>query len=221
MKKVIVILSVLLMLGGLGCAALSQLITPAEVDRAALKYAIDAGVAEPNDYNAWYPNLDEATRLKDDVDSAHIVNQEGLQHLIEKDVTRHGIHQKVTTRNRISGIQREELLFGETGILSLGLSMIGAGGFAGVLGLMRKRPGDVTPQELEQTVVSATGKTAEELSAKQKQFVQVVSGIQKFMDTYKDTSDNKEAVMLKEMKILCNATQDIDTRQAVAVAKTS
>ena len=214
MKTLIVTLSIALMVVGMGCAALSSLVTPAEVDQNALRYAIDAGVANPNDYNAWYPNLDEATRLKRDVDSAHVLNQQELQHLIEKDITQHGIHQRVTTTNHQVAVQREEQLFGETGLLSLGLSMAGMGAFAGLLGLMRKRPGDITAPEMEQALATVKGETAAELSIKEKQFVQLVKGVQAFMDIKTPYSDAN-----KELKICCNAAQDTDTRAAVAVIK--
>jgi len=213
MKTLILLLSTLLIAAGVGCAVLSHQVTPAEVDQAALDYAIDAGVAEPNDYNAWYPNLDEATRLKRDVDSAHVLNQEELQHLMEKDVTQHGIHQKVTTTNKIVAQQREEALFSETGLLSLGLSMMGAGGAAGLLGLMRKRPGDITAPEMEQALATATSKTTEELSVKEKQFVQLVKGVQAFMEH--DADDNYK----NALKDRLDKAQDKDTQAAVAVVK--
>jgi len=215
MKQIMIVLSLILIIAGLGCTALSTLVTPAEVDRDALRYAVDAGIADFNDYDAWYPNLDEAERLVQDVDAANLLNQQDLQHRMDKDNTLHGIHRGVTVGNRQAGRQREETLFGETGILSLGLSMIGAGGFAGVLGLMRKRPGDITPQEMEHTLATATGKTTADLSIKEKQFVQLVKGVQGFLDI------NKETMAGKEMKNCMNVAQDTDTRIAVAAVKKS
>lgn len=215
-RIVLIVISLLMMITGMGCVALSHLITPAEVDKAALRYAVDAGVADYNDYDAWYPNLDEATRLKDDVDNAHIVNQEKLRHLMEKDVTQHGIHQAVTTSNYQRGMQREEALFGEKGLLSMGLTMLGVGGFTGLLGLMRKRPGDLSKEEVETALTTATGKTKEELSAKEKQFVQLVKGVAEFMKS-QESNGNKDAVLA--LKSIMDKYQDSQTKVAVAAAK--
>ena len=214
MKTLIVLLSLVLIATGLGCVALSGLITPADVDQRALQYAINAGVADHNDYNAWYPNLDEATRLKEDVDSANVVKQQKLRHLMEKDTTEHGIHRKVTTYNLTTAKQREEILFGEAGLLPLGLSMLGAGGFAGLLGLMRKRPGDVTAPEMEQALATVKGKATDELSTKEKQFVQLVKGVQAFMDI-----PGMGAGEIASLKTTMNEAQDKDTQAAVTVIK--
>jgi len=212
MKIVIAILSVVLIVIGMGCAALSQCVTPAEVDKDALRYAVDAGVTELSDYNAWYPNLAEAERLVRDVDAANLLNQQELQHLMEKDNAQYSIHRGVTINNRQVGQQREEMLFGETGLLSLGLSMAGFGSLTGLLGLMRKRPGDITKPEMEQALATATGKTAEELSLKQKQMIQLVKGVQAFMNI----TDEPEVQALKNAM---NSAQDKDTQAAVAVIK--
>ena len=216
MKTLIAILSIMLIVIGMGCATLSSLITPAEVDRDALRYAIDSGVAELDDYNAWYSNLAEAERLVRDVDAANLLNQQGLQHLMDKDNTLHGIHRGVTVNNRQAGRQREETLFGETGLLSMGLSMLGAGGFAGLLGLSRKRPGDITKPEMEQALATATGKTTGELSLKEKQMIQLVKGVQAFMDN--GGGDGIDGGV-KALKTAMNIAQDKDTQAAVAVIK--
>jgi len=213
LRTVVILISLLMVTAGLGCAALSALVTPGDVDRGSLQYAIDAGVADQNDYNAWYPNLDEATRLKRDVDTAHVVNQEKLRHLIEKDITQHGIHQKVTTSNFVAGQHREEALFGEKGLFSMGLSLAGFGGLTGMLGLMRKRPGDITKPEMEQALATATGKTSAKLLSREKQLIQVVRGVQAFINSGQAGSD--VALLKSEM----NAAQDKDTQAAVAVIK--
>lgn len=215
MKTLIAILSIMLIVIGMGCATLSSLITPAEVDRDALRYAIDSGVAELDDYNAWYSNLAEAERLVRDVDAANLLNQQGLQHLMDKDNTLHGIHRGVTVNNRQVGRQREETLFGETGLLSIGLSMMGAGGFAGLLGLSRKRPGDITKPEMEQALATATGKTTAELSLKEKQMIQLVKGIQAYMNSLTNASGGS----MTQLKAALNSAQDKDTQAAVAVIK--
>lgn len=216
MKKVVVIISVLLMLGGLGCAALSEFLTPAEIDGGAVKYVVDAGVADTNDYTG-YPNLLKANRLVKDIDAAHVLNKQELEQAIQRDDTAHSILYGRAYTNQQTSIQREGMLFGETGLLSLGMSMLGAGGFAGFLGLMRRRPGDISKEEYESAMASAGGKTREELTVKQKQFAQLVWGVQEFMDTWETA--NPEVV--EGMKIVMDKNQDVDTQIAVATVKKS
>lgn len=215
MKKLIVVFSLILIVAGLGCTALSHYVTPAEIDGGAVEYAVSAGVADSNDY-AGYPNLAKARKLPKDVDNAHLLIQQDLQQKMQKDDLEHAIHQKVSTSNYTTGLQREEMLFGEKGLLSLGLSMAGFGTLTGFIGLMRKRPGDVTQTDMEQAVAQATGKTTEELSAKQKQFVQVVSGVKEFMKLLGDQGSE-----VLEMKRIFNESQDKATQIAVAEAKKS
>jgi hypothetical protein len=130
---------------------------------------------------------------------------------MEKDVTQHGIHQKVVASNKAAGIRREEQLFGETGLLSLGLSMMGAGGAAGLLGLSRKRPQDVTAAEMESAIATVKGESVEELSAKEKQFAQLVKGIGEFMATNPAGGEVLKPIMDK--------CQDAETKVAVATVK--
>ena len=214
----VIVLSLMLMGAGVGCVAASKCITLAKVDKSAVEYVVEAGVAEPNDFIGW-PNLLKVEKLEKSVDSAHKINRLELEQAIEAEDLEYSIHKDVVKEDKIAGLDREEAMFGEKGLLSLGLSLAGFGSLTGVVGLMRKRPGDVTSQELEQAVVQATGKTNGALSEKEKQLVDVVKGIQKFMNTYKDTSDNKEAVMLKELKIALDAKQDTNTQVAVAKIK--
>jgi len=215
-RIVLIVISLLMMITGMGCVALSHLITPAEVDKAALRYAVDAGVADYNDYDAWYPNMAEAARLDEDVDAAHSTVQLTLRQKIEKDELDYSIHKKVTSANLIVARQREEALFGEKGLLSMGLTMLGVGGFTGLLGLMRKRPGDLTREEVETALTTATGKTKEELSAKEKQFVQLVKGVAEFMKS-QESNGNKDAVIA--LKSIMDKYQDSQTKVAVAAAK--
>ena len=218
-RTVVVILSLLMMVAGVGCVALSRRATPASVDVKAKAYAVKSGIADVNDFDAWYPNVEQAGRLKLAVDAAHKVNQLELQQQIEQDNLQYSIHKNVVIKNYKTGLEREEQLFGEKGLLSLGLSLAGFGTLTGFVGLARKRPGDVTPQELGLAVEQATGKINGDLSEKEKQLIEVVKGVQKFIDTYRDTTDNKEAVMIKTLKELASKAQDTNTQVAVATIK--
>jgi len=208
MKTITIIFSIILMTAGLGCVALSSYVTPADVDNKAVQYVVDAGIAELNDYKAWYPNLALAERLVDNLDSANLLNQQVLQQEMDKDNTVYSIFRGTAVSNRTKGREREEALFSETGILPLGLSMLGAGGFAGLLGLMRKRPQDWTLEEVDSAMVEVKG----EVTEKDRQLMQLVKGIQNFLDT----TDNPDA-----LKVELDKTQDANTRVAVSVIKTS
>ena len=214
MKTTMMILGAIATVLGLGCAALSSYITPADIDSGAVGYAISAGIAEPNDY-AGYHNLLKAERLKYDVDTAHQFIQFDYVQRIEKDKLVYTQHKGVVSSNLAMAQQREEMLFGETGLLSLGLSMAGFGTLTGIIGLMRKRPGDITPEEVKTVVAEAVAIPEDELTEKQLQFIQLVAGVQKFIDTYK----NPEAVV--ELKNIMDKTQDTSTQVAVAEAKAS
>lgn len=219
MKKLLVLVSLVCIMLGMGCVAASQLLTYANIDQDAVDYAVVAGVADVNDYNSWWPNIVMVERLEKDVDAGHNVIQLHLEQLIQKDNLTYSIHKDVVANDKAVSLQREKLLFGDTGLLSMGLSMMGFGSLTGLLGLMRKRPGDITAPEMENALASATGKTSAELSAKEKQFVQLVKGIQVFMDEYKGTTVEDEMNMLDDLKIALDKKQDVDTQAAVAVVK--
>ncbi len=213
LRTTIIILSLMMVIAGISCTIVSHQATPAEVDRNALRYAVDAGVTDFNDYDAWYPNLAEAIRLIEDVDAAYSVKQLKIQQVAEKNDLDYSIHTKTTRNNFRIAQQREEALFGGKGLLSMGLGLLGMGSLTGMLGLMRKRPGDISKPEMEQALASATGKTSAELSIQQKQFVQLVRGVQAFMNSGTPTQ------YISQLKIDMNQAQDKDTQAAVAVIK--
>jgi len=186
MKKVVIALvSLILIAAGIGCStSLSYLITPADKDQDAVNYAVEAGVAEPNEYKGYF-NLDKAIKLMKDVSIAYTIRKQKLVQALEREETTHSILSETTKANRDVALEREEALFGPTGILSVGLTLAGISG-AGVLGLMRKRPGDVTPQEMQNVLAEATGRKQEELTVKEKQFTQLVKGVQTFVNKQKN-----------------------------------
>lgn len=212
MRKVIIIVCLLLALIGFGCAALSEYITPATIDQKAVEYVVINDCGYSSEYDG-YPSVFKAERLKKAVDVAHASVQLRLQQLSQSDDFDYGVHKSIVTSNVIVGRQREELLFGQTGLLSMLLPAVGLSAFTGLLGLMRKRPGDFTPQDVEQAIATVQGKTTEELTIKDRQFAQVVQGVQKFLDTWPATE------VSKELKSIMDKMQDTDTQIAVATAK--
>ena len=209
-RGLVVFLAFVVMAMGVGCAALSLYVTPADIDQQALDYASKAGVADPNDYGGWWGNLYQAERLDREVDQAYEVNVLELQQLADRNELDYGILKNSVTANLTQARAREEALFGEKGLLSLGLSMAGFGGLTGFVGLMRKRPGDVTQADMEGAVTQYRG----EVTDKDRQLIEVVRGVQAYLSIHKDDESGKE------LKV-CLSKQSADTRRAVAVAKTA
>jgi len=195
-----------------GCT-LSHYFTPAEIDKKAVTYVVAAGAADVNDFNGWH-NLIMAAKLKQLVDIASMLTQQKLDQMKDVDTLHHAIHQKVTTNNYRESVRTEEILFGETGIISLVMGMAGLGTLTGVLGLSRKRPQDVTPLEMERALAQATSKTVEELTLKEKQLIQVIKGVQNFKIENVGKND-----ILEGLRKALMAAQDVDTKEAVAVVK--
>ena len=212
MKKThvfLILLSLAAITGGMGCVALSEIVTPAAIDQRAVGYAAAAGVADANDF-AGYGNLAKATRLTGAVADAHQVNQMALAQRIEADTLAYSQLIDATVNNRTAAMQRENQLFGEKGLLSMGLSLAGFGTLTGVVGLMRKRPGDITPEEMKQAIAGEGAK----LTEKEKQFAELVKGVQGYLD-HPIVADSSGAVLKGE---LAKATSDA-TKKAVAVLK--
>lgn len=211
MKKIVavVILAVMAMTG-LGCVALSALVTPGTIDQKAVGYAVAAGVADANDYTG-YRNLAMARRLEADVSAAYEVNTLHLQQLQEKNELDYSILNEVVTRNVKTAELREDLLFSETGLLSTGLAALGVGGLGGFLGLMRKRPGDVSRAEMDTALADA----GVEMGQKEQQLAETVLGVQAFLNTW---TGGKEAG--DRLKSCLSQAQSTETKKAVAILKT-
>jgi len=214
MGKTIVVMVCLVVIGaGLGCAAFSDVVTPATLDQRAKEYAVESGAASVGDFDG-YPNLAKAKMLSGRVDSAHQSIQLDLQQKLQTDTLVYGTIKDAVTSNVTMAQQREETLFGEKGLLSMGLGLAGFGTLTGFLGLMRKRPGDVTSAELEQAVDQATSESSAEVQAKAKAFTEVVQSVSAIMKEMKDAP-----IMLDKIKVVMNGIQDTDTQSAVAVVK--
>jgi len=170
----VTILSLLLICGGLGCVAMSKLMTPAYIPQAAVDYAVQGGVADPNDYDG-YPNLAKAEALQGSVNASHSKIQLSLRQRMEVDDLDYSIHKQVVATSVEKGQSLENALFSETGFLAMGLTSMGFGAFTGFLGLMRKRPQDWAPEEVD----SALSKAGLEGQVKGAQVVEIVKGIEK------------------------------------------
>jgi hypothetical protein len=149
-KVMMAILAAILLCGGFGCVAVSKWMTPAQINPRAVAYVVDAGVADPNVYGG-YPNLAKAEQLLADVDVAHNRNQMVWRQLMEKDDLDYASMKDVVAANVATGQSLENALFGSTGLLALLLG--GTGG--AILGLLRKRPGDWTEEEVQSALKDA------------------------------------------------------------------
>jgi hypothetical protein len=211
LKNVLLVVASLAMLAGIGCAALSEYITPATVDPKAVAYVEKAGVADANDFAGW-PNMEKAIRLDAAVGAAYEVTSLALTQMVEKNELDYGILKAAVANNLKTARDREEKLFGETGLLSTGLTALGFGTLTGFVGLMRKRPGDISSQEMESVVAEVKG----EVTDKDRQLIEVVKGVQKILDAYPKTN-----TFGAELRAALSSSESADTKQAIAVAKTT
>jgi hypothetical protein len=213
MKKFLVTISLILLMAGVGCIPLSYYITPATIDRKAVVYVTSAGVGDANDFGG-YPNLAKAILLDEKVDATYAMKTQEAKHLVENYNLEYSLLKKVTVPNVTTSLEREQSLFGEGGLVSLGLSCLGIGGLGSIIGLMRKRPGDITKEEHQQMLAEVQGKTVAELSEKDKQLVELVMGFEKLKKTFKG-----DVHLLDTFKTLMNQAQDTSTQVAVAKIK--
>ena len=191
-KWFVVLLSAVMLAAGFGCMSLSEYVTPATIDPRAVDYVTRAGVDDPNKY-VGYANLAKAMRLGNAVDDAHETMQLVYSQLSESDQLKYGQIKDTTAANLVMAREREELLFGETGLLTLGLSLAGFGSLTGLVGLMRKRPGDMTPEEIKRALA---GQDAV-LSGREKQIVELIQGVEDYINTYPDAASKIKDVLSK------------------------
>lgn len=209
MKTILILISLVALSAGFGCAALSEYVTPARLEPKAIDYAANAGVLDPAEFSG-YQNLEKALRLESAVGMAHQTLQFAYQQMAEKDQLDYSLLSNLVISNRTIAQAREEALFGETGLLSIGLTALGFGSFTGILGLLRKRPQDITPEELESKLTELNG----ELSDKDRQLIELIRGVQQFIN-----ANGKEVAVIDQLKQFLAAAQNPDTKIKVAEVK--
>jgi hypothetical protein len=212
----LVLLTLLCVAAAVGCAAVSEYVTPAQIDQRAVDYAASAGIVDPNDYGG-YGNLLKAVRLQTAVQAAYEVNSLQLQQMQERNELDYGLLNEVVSRNTKIAQAREEMLFSEKGLISLGLGLAGMGGLGGFLGLMRRRPGDVTQAEMR----SALADAGVSVGKKEEQMLEIILGVQAFLRAHQTEvagggkADDAVAAQLKEF---LDKAESKSTRQAVKTA---
>lgn len=229
MKKFLMVavmaLSLLATLIGFGCASLSSYLTPADINQKAVEFVVDAGVADANEFDGW-ANLRKSVKLDAYVDMAYEVKDTAIKQMRENLVIDYNHLNDIVTRNMEEAQAREEALFADGGAFSTLLTAGGLGAFTGLLGLMRKRPGDLTKEDFDQATVGLR----DQIGMKESQFAQVVTGVEKFMK-HKDqltsvlasedgkTPAQKVDVVLELMRTYLGRAQDMETQKEVAKVK--
>lgn len=209
---VVGLVSVVAIVGSIGCASLSSYVTPATVDQRAVAYAEGAGVIDANDFDG-YQNLEKALRLKQAVDVAYQVKSLAIKQMQEKNQLDYDTLSEVATKNFELAQSREEQLFGPQGLVTLGLGMAGMGALGGFVGLMRKRPGDITSDELQSALAPIQG----EVDVKSQQFAQIVKGVERFIKA--NSKDEKMDTVIEQLRACLKEEQDSTTKVEVAKVK--
>ena len=196
--------------GGCAMGTLSQELTPGHCDPDVVAYNKAAGVGDANDYKGlFYPSLVSVLRLQADFDAAVILTDQELQHMIEKKKLNDDILKGTVDGDVKLAVAREDWAFNPTtGVFAIGLGLAGISA-AGFLGLMRKRPQDITPKEMETALIEVKG----EVDERDRSIIQIVAGMKNVLADL-PTDENREA-----MKKILNASQTApQTRTAVKQA---
>jgi hypothetical protein len=199
----------IVVVGGCAMGTLSQELTPCRADKDVVAYNVKAGVGDANDYIGilGYPSLASVLRLQADFTAAVILTDQQLQHIIEKKKLNDDILGGTVDNDVEVGVAREDMVFNPTtGVLAIGLSMFGIAG-AGYLGLMRKRPQDITPKEME----AALGDVKGEIDDRDRKIISLISSMKNVIEAQPADAQEKMVALLK-------AGQSPETRVAVKQA---
>ena len=210
MKKntVLILIGLVAIIGGIGCASISELVTPAELDRRAVDYVDEAKVADANAFEG-YGNLYKVRKLANALNNAHELNQFDLAKLMDADNLQYSQLAGSVGADLKQAQVREEMMFGADGLITLLLTAGGVGTLTGLVGLMRKRPQDLTPEEVQ----VALGQSTAALSEKQKQMYEIVTGVQRYIETFQGNPPNGT---VESLKTALSKAQSADTKRVVA-----
>ena len=207
MRKILAYFVLAVVVIGGGCiGTLSEHFTPGRIDGDIVAFNEEAGTGTAEDYKGFfYPSLADLKKLSTDFDAAVRVTLQELQHLVEQKQLQVKILKGVLTGDMEISLAREEFLFNPTtGALAVGLSILGIGA-GGYLGLMRKRPQDITPVEME----TALGEVKGEVDDRDRKIINLIVSMKHVIDTAPTEIAGKEIV--KTLK----AGQLPETRAAV------
>lgn len=208
-KKAIAYILLAVILIGSGCiGTISEHLTPGRIDSDVVAYNEAAETGKAEDYKGFlYPSLADLKLLSADLDAAIALTEQEIIHLAEQKQLQAKILKGVVTTDVEIAVAREEFLFNPTtGAVAMGLSILGVGA-GGYLGLMRKRPQDVTPVEMER----ALGEVKGEVDDRDRKLIQLVASV-------KNVIEAQPLRAQEEMKKLLEAGQLPETRAAVKQA---
>lgn len=209
MKKILAYIVLATVVVGSGCmATLSEELTWGRVEKKVVAYNEEAGTGTAADYKGlFYPSLASVRRLQVDFRAAVIITKQELRHLVEQKNLQADILSGIVDGDVKIAAAREDFIFNPvTGVLAIGLGLAGMGG-VGYLGLMRKRPKDITPQDMEKALVSVKG----EVDDRDRKIISLIASMRNVIDA-------QPAAAQVEMKKLLKAGQSPETRVAVKQA---
>lgn len=213
LSTVMVLCVITAMVLGIGCAAVSEYVTPASIDQRAVDCVVKAGLADPNDFTG-YANLYKARLLKLLVRAAHEINMLAIEQMREKEQLDSNILQGVVERSVSEATALEEAIFDPaTGLLAAGLGIFGLAG-GGIIGLLRKRPGDWTQDDVDGAFVDFNI----DLHEKDQQLADVVRCVQQFKDACKESGEPGKLEAVEFLKSFLQS-QSKSTEAAVTAAK--
>jgi hypothetical protein len=143
------------------------------------------------------------------VANAYEVTSLELKQLAETNELEYSLASNTVTNNLTIARQREQALFGPDGLLTMALGLAGVGGLGTVIGkFAMRKPGEWSPEEVE----SELGNLNVEVSNKERQLIELVHGIQSFINLEDGESQ-------KTLKNMLAQAQSSDTREDVAKIK--
>lgn len=203
-------LLVAVLIGG-GCiGTLSEELTPGRVDKKVVAYNEEAGTGKAEDYKGLlFPSLASVKRLHTDFDAAVILTNQELKHLVEQKQLQASILDGIVNHDISVAVAREDFLFNPTtGVLAVGLGLLGLGG-AGYLGLMRKRPKDVTPAEMEKALGGIKG----EVDDRDRKIINLVASMRNVI--HSQAANGNDGL---DITAILKSSQTPETRAAVKQA---
>ncbi len=208
-KMIAYIVLAAVVVGGCAIGTISEELTWGRVDPDVVAYNEAAGTGTAADYKGLlYPSLASVRQLQSDFRAAVVVTKQELRHLVEQKNLEAAILGKVVDGDEKIATAREDFLFNPTtGVIALGLGLAGMGG-VGYLGLMRKRPKDITPEDMEKVLVGVKG----ELNDRDRKIINLVSSMKNVIESAPNEAD------ADEIKAILKAGQSPETRVAVKQA---
>jgi hypothetical protein len=200
MKSLLAYIVLAIVVIGSGCVGtMSESLTPARIDPKVVKYNTEAGVGDANDYRGFlFPSLATLRKLQNHFEAAVVLTNQELKHLIEQKQLQADILRGTLKNDVDVAVAREDFIFNPTtGVLALGLSLagIGAGGY---LGLMRKRPQDITPVEMEKALVGVKG----ELDGRDRRIIDIVNSVKNVIEAQPtQAAQDSMTAMLKSAQL--------------------